>query len=74
MPEERYGAPYLCMHRADLHSALADVLPDEIIHRGKKLVDLQQDDRKVRLSFADGTSADLALAEFVTERRLRKTA
>ena len=58
MPEERYGAPYLCMHRADLHSALTDVLPPEIIHRGKKLVDLQQDDQKVRLSFADGTSAE----------------
>ena len=27
MPEELYGAPYLCMHRADLHDALASVVP-----------------------------------------------
>ena len=26
MPENLYGAPYLCMHRAELHSALASVL------------------------------------------------
>ncbi|MEI7926674.1 MAG: FAD-dependent monooxygenase, partial [Chloroflexota bacterium] len=62
MPEERYGAPYLCMHRADLHSALADVLPADIIHRGKKLVSLEQDERQVTLSFADGTTAQ---ADFV---------
>ena len=29
MPESLFGAPYLCMHRADLHSALAAVVPDE---------------------------------------------
>src|SRR6187431_2113550 len=32
MPESLYGAPYLAMHRAELHSALASVLPSEIIH------------------------------------------
>ena len=37
MPEQRYGAPYLCMHRAELHAALASVVPEERIHRGKKL-------------------------------------
>src|ERR1700682_4276726 len=37
MPEARYGAPYLCMHRAELHAALASAVPDERIHRGKKL-------------------------------------
>src|SRR5215210_9135147 len=36
MPESLYGAPYLCMHRADLHAALASVLPAGIIHLGKK--------------------------------------
>src|SRR6266404_561840 len=27
MPESLFGAPYLCMHRADLHEALASVVP-----------------------------------------------
>src|SRR5438477_10842072 len=36
MPENLYGAPYLCMHRADLHGALVSVLPADIIHLGKK--------------------------------------
>src|SRR6187431_2127922 len=34
MPVELYGAPYLCMHRAELHGALASVLPQDIIHLG----------------------------------------
>src|SRR5712692_12029605 len=29
MPESLYGAPYLCMHRGDLHDALAAAIPDE---------------------------------------------
>ena len=42
MPESLYGAPYLCMHRADLHDALAAAVPAEIVHLGKKLVGLDQ--------------------------------
>src|ERR1051325_5699120 len=58
MPESLYGAPYLCMHRAELHGALAAVLPNEIIHLGKKLVGLDQAQGQVTLSFADGTRAE----------------
>ena len=57
MPESLYGAPYLCMHRADLHGALSSVLPDDIIHLGKKLVGLDQAGDRVTLAFADGTEA-----------------
>src|ERR1043166_9390223 len=57
MPESLYNAPYLCMHRADLHDALASVLPENIIHLGKKLVGLDQAAGRVTLSFADGTKA-----------------
>src|ERR1041385_1969872 len=42
MPESLYGAPYLCMHRADLHDGLASVVPTNIIHLSKKLVGLDQ--------------------------------
>src|SRR5690349_8620732 len=58
MPESLYGAPFLCMHRADLHEALYSVLPPEIVHLGKKLVGLDQSQGGVTLSFADGTKAE----------------
>jgi 2-polyprenyl-6-methoxyphenol hydroxylase-like FAD-dependent oxidoreductase len=57
MPASLFGAPYLCMHRADLHNALAAVLPDGIIHLDKKLIGLGQGAGQVTLRFADGTSA-----------------
>jgi salicylate hydroxylase/6-hydroxynicotinate 3-monooxygenase len=55
--EERYGAPYLLMHRGDLHALLASLVPAERIHRGKKLVDLDQSGDGVRLHFEDGSTA-----------------
>jgi 2-polyprenyl-6-methoxyphenol hydroxylase-like FAD-dependent oxidoreductase len=57
MPESLFGAPFLCMHRADLHEALYSVLPPEIVHLNKKLVGLDQANGQVTLSFADGTKA-----------------
>src|SRR5258707_1418857 len=58
MPESLFGAPYLCMHRADLHEALAAEVPREIIHLDKKLVGLEQTADQVTLAFADGTRAE----------------
>ncbi len=57
MPESLFGAPYLCMHRADLHEALVSALPENIIHLNKKLVELEQAAGEVTLVFADGTRA-----------------
>ena len=57
MPESLYGAPYLCMHRADLHDALASAVPAEIIHLNKKLVGLEQKSGQVTLRFEDGSAA-----------------
>jgi 2-polyprenyl-6-methoxyphenol hydroxylase-like FAD-dependent oxidoreductase len=57
MPESLYDAPYLCMHRADLHDALASAVSAEIVHLGKKLVGLDQTGGQVTLHFEDGTSA-----------------
>jgi 2-polyprenyl-6-methoxyphenol hydroxylase-like FAD-dependent oxidoreductase len=51
MPESLFGAPYLCMHRGDLHEALLSVLPDAIIHCGKKLVGLDERGSRVTLTF-----------------------
>jgi len=57
MPETLFGAPYLCMHRAELHGALAAVVPDGNIHLNKKLVGLEQRAGRATLAFADGTRA-----------------
>ena len=57
MPESLYGAPYLCMHRAVLHEALAAVVPPSRIHLGKQLVGLEQRAGQVTLAFADGSRA-----------------
>src|ERR1044071_7352390 len=57
MPESLYDAPYLCMHRAELHDALASVVPADIIHLGRKLVGLDQAGGQVTLAFADGSTA-----------------
>jgi 6-hydroxynicotinate 3-monooxygenase len=55
--EQRYGAPHLLLHRGDLHMALATLVPDDVIHLGKKLVDFESGSAGVTLRFADGTSA-----------------
>jgi salicylate hydroxylase/6-hydroxynicotinate 3-monooxygenase len=57
MPESLFGAPYLCMHRGDLHAALASVVPSEGVHLGKKLVGVDQGGGQVTLAFEDGTRA-----------------
>ena len=57
MPEERFGAPYLCLHRAELHGALAGLVPASRVHRDKRLVGLEPRRDGVTLVFQDGTSA-----------------
>lgn len=56
--EDKYGAPYFYMHRGDLHAALADMVPAEIVQRNRKLVGLANLPDRVRLDFADGGSAE----------------
>lgn len=55
--EDRYGAPYLLMHRGDLHALLASAVPAAQIHRGKKLVGFDQGADGVHMDFADGGHA-----------------
>jgi len=57
MPESLFDAPYLCMHRGDLHEALVSVLPADIIHRDRKLVGLDEHGGRVTLTFEDGARA-----------------
>jgi 2-polyprenyl-6-methoxyphenol hydroxylase-like FAD-dependent oxidoreductase len=53
--EARYGAPYLTLHRGDLHAALATIVPSDLIHMGKKLVRIVPDGAGAVLGFADGS-------------------
>src|SRR5215469_2670337 len=53
--EARYGAPYLVMHRGDLHAALADIVPADSVHRGKTLVHIASEGQRIALAFADGS-------------------
>jgi salicylate hydroxylase/6-hydroxynicotinate 3-monooxygenase len=55
--EQRYGAPHLLLHRGDLHMALTTLVPDEVIHRSKKLTGFDSGKDGVTLRFADGSSA-----------------
>jgi salicylate hydroxylase/6-hydroxynicotinate 3-monooxygenase len=54
MPASLYGAPFLCMHRADLHEALCAPVPSEAVHFDKRLVGLDEVGNRVELAFADG--------------------
>jgi 6-hydroxynicotinate 3-monooxygenase len=55
--EARYGAPYLLMHRGDLHEALASTVPRELVAFDKALAGIERRGGGFTLRFADGTSA-----------------
>jgi hypothetical protein len=59
---ERYGFPYITIHRNDLHQTLAAgvrrIRPDAI-KLSKKCVGITQDDKGATITFADGTTATL---------------
>ena len=51
---DRFGAPYVHIHRADLLAALADRVPAGSIRLGHRLVRLGEDSGAVRAVFDDG--------------------
>lgn len=58
--EQKYGAPQLTIHRADLLAALADLFPAERVQLGKRAQKISQNAEGVEVAFEDGTSAKLA--------------
>lgn len=58
--EARYGAPYLTVHRADLHAALLQGLqgPPVILHTGKRIAGAEQRGGAVQASLSDGTACE----------------
>lgn len=74
MPEELFGAPYLCMHRAELIDALAGAVPAECVRFNKKLIDVNEGASGVTLVFADGTDtvADAVIGADGVHSRIRE--
>ena len=59
--QRQHGAPYVQLHRADLHELLATAasnLKPDLIHLNHKATGFTETDRGVTLHFADGTSAE----------------
>jgi len=56
--EQRFGAPDISLHRAQLHAALASINPPASMHFNKRLMGLDRaGGGGLRLSFADGSKA-----------------
>ena len=53
--EQKYGAPQLTIHRADLLAALADVFPAAQVQFGKRAEHVLQTDDGIELRFKDGS-------------------
>jgi len=72
--EARYGAPYLLMHRGDLHAALFSAVPPDLISFDKKLIDLDRNGSGVTLRFADGSrgQADAVIGADGVHSRVRE--
>ena len=62
--ERRYDAPYLLMHRGDLHAALHAAVPDESIRYEHKIVGIDQSDKGVDIRFEgrDTVTVDAVIA------------
>lgn len=56
--EEKYGAPQLTIHRADLLDALRDRFPAESLNFGKAVADVTVEQDSACLRFSDGTTGN----------------
>ncbi|MET0444586.1 MAG: FAD-dependent monooxygenase [Pseudorhodoplanes sp.] len=58
--ERQHGAPYVQLHRADLHELLAGAarkLKPDLIHLNRRVAGFTETDDELTLNFADGSSA-----------------
>jgi salicylate hydroxylase len=62
--EDAFGAPYLQVHRADLHQALAAAVPPTSVRLDTVVVAIDQDDDSASVTTASGERlrADLVVA------------
>ncbi|BBC36114.1 hypothetical protein SGFS_074080 [Streptomyces graminofaciens] len=61
--DERFGAPYYLIHRADLQRCLVSALPEDVVELGRGCVRLVERPDTVELHLTDGsvTTADLVI-------------
>jgi salicylate hydroxylase len=61
MVEEKFGAPYYTFHRAELHGALASLLPTDRVHLGQRFTKFIDRGDRVEAQFENGDtiSADV---------------
>src|SRR5215470_494582 len=59
--EAAFGAPYYHFHRADLANLLADALPQQRLHVGRKLTGLEQRGERVIARFENNATAEADL-------------
>jgi salicylate hydroxylase/6-hydroxynicotinate 3-monooxygenase len=73
--EARYGAPYLFMHRADLHAAIYAAVPAGIVTLGRKLAALDVGAQHTSLLFEDGgrVTADVVIGADGVHSLIRET-
>ena len=55
--EQRFGAPDISLHRAELHAALLSLGDPAMVQHNKRLVGVDRIAAGVRLAFADGSAA-----------------
>lgn len=51
---KEYGAPYITIHRGDMHAVQMELLPESFVHFGHKLTDLEEREDGVVLQFENG--------------------
>lgn len=73
--ESRYGAPYLLLHRGDLHDALLGAVPAAVLTFGKDLVGIERSSGAFTLRFADGSrsTADAVIGADGVHSKVRET-
>ena len=59
--EEKYGAPQLTIHRADVLSALQAQIPKEVFHFGMSVKDVELNDTSATINFTQGESRSFDL-------------
>jgi salicylate hydroxylase len=58
--ESRFGAPYMQIHRADLHAVLLEAcraIDPEVLQTARQAQEISDDGRRVGVGFVDGTTA-----------------
>jgi 6-hydroxynicotinate 3-monooxygenase len=59
--KREYGAPYITIHRGDLHAEQIAALPEERLHFDHRLTDIVERESDVLLSFANGKEVSAKL-------------